>query len=149
VNDVTPGNQRYDREPTDAEIEAIVAEAIAAEAALARTEAAPPSSAIVWWRAQMRARQEAARTAERPITIVHGLAIASGAGLALSFIGTAVAGVRGSSGWVVDIYHSLATAAAPLASLDLSSRWVMVPMTAMLISALIATVAAYVIFADE
>jgi hypothetical protein len=149
VNDVTPGHQRYDREPTDAEIEAIVAEAIAAEAALARTEAAPPSSAIVWWRAQMRARQEAARTAERPITIVHGLAIASGAGLALSFIGTAVAGVRGSSGWVRDVYHSLATAAAPLASLDLSSRWVMVPMTAMVISALIATVAAYVIFADE
>jgi hypothetical protein len=149
VNDVTPGHQRYDREPTDAEIEAIVAEAIAAEAALARTEAAPPSSAIVWWRAQMRARQEAARTAERPITIVHGLAIASGAGLALSFIGTAVAGVRGSSGWVRDVYHSLATAAAPLASLDLTSRWVMVPMTAMLISALIATVAAYVIFADE
>ena len=35
-----------------------LAEAIAAEAALARTEAAPPSSAIVWWRAQMRARQE-------------------------------------------------------------------------------------------
>ncbi len=146
---MTPGHQRYDREPTDAEIEAIVAEAIAAEAALARTEAAPPSSAIVWWRAQMRARQEAARTAERPITIVHGLAIASGAGLALSFIGTAVAGVRGSSGWVRDVYHSLATAAAPLASLDLSSRWVMVPMTAMVISALIATVAAYVIFADE
>ena len=146
---MTPGNQRYDREPTDAEIEAIVAEAIAAEAALARTEAAPPSSAIVWWRAQMRARQEAARTAERPITIVHGVAIASGAGLALSFIGTAVAGVRGSSGWLVDIYHSLATAVAPLASVDLTSRWVMVPMTAMLISALIATVAAYVIFADE
>ena len=146
---MTPGNQRNDREPTDAEIEAIVSEAIAAEAALARSEAAPPSSAIVWWRAQMRARQEAARTAERPITIVHGVAIASGAGLALSFIGTAVAGVRGSSGWLVDIYHSLATAAAPLASLDLSSRWVMVPMTAMLISALIATVAAYVIFADE
>ena len=48
-----------------------------------------------------------------------------------------------------DVYHSLATAAAPLASLDLTSRWVMVPMTAMLISALIATVAAYVIFADE
>jgi hypothetical protein len=148
VIDVT-GNQRYDREPTDAEIEAIVAEAIAAEAALARTEAAPPSSAIVWWRAQMRARQEAARTAERPITIVHGVAIAAGAGLAISFIGTAVAGVRGSSGWVVDVYRSLATAAAPFASLDLTSRWVMVPMTAMLISALIATVAAYVIFADE
>ena len=97
----------------------------------------------------MRARQEAARAADRPITIVHGLAIACGAGLALSLIGTAVAGVRGSSGWLVGVYHSIATAAAPLASIDLTSRWVTLPMTAMLISALVATVAAYFIFVDE
>ena len=146
---MTLGNRRRDAEPTDAEIEAIVAEAIAAEASLARTEAAPPSSAIVWWRAQMRARQEAARAADRPITIVHGLAIACGAGLALSLIQTAVASVRGSSGWLVGVYHSIATAAAPLAAIDLTSRWVTLPMTAMLISALVATVAAYFIFADE
>ena len=102
---MTPGNHRHNVEPTDAEIEAIVAEAIATEAAFARTEAAPPSSAIVWWRAQMRARQEAARAVERPITIVHGLAIACGVGVALSLITTAVAGVRGSSGWLVDVYR--------------------------------------------
>ena len=135
--------------PTDAEIEAIVAEAIAAEAAVARTEAAPPSSAIVWWRAQVRARQEAARAADRPITIVHGLAIACGAGLALSLIGSAIAGVRGSSGWLVNVYRSLASIAAPLASIDLTSRWITLPMTAMLVCALFATVAAYFIFADE
>jgi hypothetical protein len=149
VNDVTPGNRRQEVEPTDAEIEAIIAEAVAAEAALARTEAAPPSSAIVWWRAQMRARQEAARAADRPITIVHALAIACGAGLALSFIGTAVAGVRGSWGWLMDVYRSLASVAAPLASVDLTSRWVMLPMTAMIVSALVASIAAYCIFVDE
>ena len=146
-------HHRHDPEPTavptDAEIEAIVADAIAAEAALARSEAAPPSSAIVWWRAQMRARQEAARAAERPITIVHGLAIACGAGVAVSLIGTAIAGVRGSSGWLAAVYHSLALTAAPLASIDLTSRWVALSMTAMIISALVATVAAYVILADE
>ena len=149
---MTQGHHGYEPEPTDAEIEAIVAEAIAAEAALARTEAAPPSSAIVWWRAQMRARQEAAHAADRPITIVHGLAIACGSGLALSLIGGAVAGVRGSSSWLVDVYRSLSTAAAPLASIasiDLTSRWVTLPMTAMLISVLVATVAAYFIYADE
>ena len=146
---MTPGNRRHEPEPTDSEIEAIVAYAIAAEAALARQEATPPSSAIVWWRAQLRARQEATQAAERPITIVHGLAIACGAGLALSLIGSAVAGVRGSSGWLVDVYRSLATTAAPLASIDLTSRWVLLPATAMLISALVASVAAYFIFADE
>ena len=57
--------------------------------------------------------------------------------------------MRGSSAWLVGVYQSLATAAAPLASIDLTSRWVTLPMTAMLISALVATVAAYVIFADE
>ena len=100
----------------------------------------------------MRARQEAARAADRPITIVHGLAIAICAGIALSLIGTAIAGVRGSSGWLVDVYRSLSTAAAPLASIasiDLTSRWVTLPMTAMLISVLVATVAAYFIYADE
>jgi hypothetical protein len=30
-----------------------------------------PSSATVWWRAQMRAREEAARRASRPITVVQ------------------------------------------------------------------------------
>lgn len=39
----------------------------------------PPSSGVVWWRAQMRARQEAARAATRPITVVQALALASGA----------------------------------------------------------------------
>ena len=105
-----------DAAATDAEIEAIVAEAIAAEAAMAREEAAPPSSAIVWWRAQMRARQEAAQLADRPITVVHALAIACGAGLLLSVVGYVAAGVRGSAGWLSSVYASIAAAAAPLAA---------------------------------
>ena len=135
-------------EPTDAEIEAIVSEAIAAEAALARTEAAPPSSAIVWWRAQMRARQEAARAADRPITIVHALAIASGAGLMLGLLGYVTGGLKVSLAWVAATYQSV-SAGAPLAAIDLTSRWVTLPMTAMLVSVLVASVAAYVILADE
>jgi type II secretory pathway component PulF len=42
--------------------------------------AAPvPASAIVWWRAQRRAREEAARTAGRPITIVQSAGLVCGA----------------------------------------------------------------------
>lgn len=135
-------------EPTDAEIEAIVSEAIAAEAAMARTEAAPPSSAIVWWRAQMRARQEAAQAAERPITIVHGLAIASGAGLMLGLLGYLTGGLKASYAWLAATYQSV-SAGAPLAAIDFTNRWVTLPMTAMLVSVLVASVAAYVILADE
>jgi hypothetical protein len=141
--------ERATRVESDAEIEAIVAEAIATEAAQARREAAPPSSAIVWWRAQMRARREAAQAAGRPITIVHGLAIACFCGLALSLAGTLIAGVRGSAAWLVNVYASFSALAAPLAAIDLTSRWVMLPMTAMLATIVIASIAAYVIFADE
>lgn len=124
-------------EPTDAEIEAIVRDAIAAEASSARREAAPPSSAIVWWRAQMRARQEATKAVERPLTIVHAVAIACGLGLLLSVGGLGVALVKGTLGTV------------SLAALDFTSPWVTLPATAMVVSALIASIAACVIFADE
>ena len=150
---MTSGNRPHDDlelrdAPTDAEIEAIVAEAIAAEAAVANREAAPPSSAIVWWRAQMRARQEAAAAVDRPITIVHALAIACGAGLMLSVVSYMVAGVKITVPSLTAIYQSISTA-APLAAIDMTSRWVTLPLTAMLISALVGTVAAYFIFADE
>jgi hypothetical protein len=45
-------------------------------------EARIPSSAVMWWRAQMRARQEATRVAARPITVAQ--VIASGAAIALT-----------------------------------------------------------------
>jgi hypothetical protein len=57
--------------------------------------------------------------------------------------------VKGSIGWMVSLYESLTSATATLASVDLTSRWVTLPLTAMLISVLAATVAAYFIFADE
>jgi hypothetical protein len=38
-----------------------------------------PSSAVMWWRAQMRARQEAAREAARPITVAQVVASAAAA----------------------------------------------------------------------
>jgi hypothetical protein len=136
-------------QPTDAEIEAIVAEAIAHEAALAGSEAQPPSSAIVWWRAQMRARREATQLAEKPITIVHALAIAAGVGLMLSMVGYAIAAVKGSWGWLTNLTQSLSAAAGTLPSLSLATPWVLVTLTAMLVSVLIASIAAYVIYSDE
>ena len=35
------------------------------------TDARVPSSAVMWWRAQMRAKQEAAREAARPVTVAQ------------------------------------------------------------------------------
>jgi hypothetical protein len=134
---------------SDSEIEAVVAEAIAAEASFARREAHPPSSAIVWWRAQMRARAEAAKAVERPMTIVHALALAASVGLLLAVVGTAIGGLKGTIAWFTGIYASAAATGTSAAAIDFTSRWFMVPMTAMLISVVIFSIAAFVIFADE
>ena len=50
-------------------------------------EARVPTPEIVWWRAQMRARQDAARKAARPILLTQALAIAALIGLLVSVAG--------------------------------------------------------------
>jgi hypothetical protein len=137
-----------ERELIDAEIEAIVADAIKAEASYAASEAQPPSSAIVWWRAQMRARQEAAQIAEQPITIVHALAVAAGIGLVLSVIGYMTAGVKGSAAWLTGVWQSMASAASALPP-DVTSRVLSLTLSAAAVSIVVASIAAYFIYADE
>jgi hypothetical protein len=52
-----------------------------------RTQARVPTPEIVWWRAQMRARQDAARQAARPILFTQALAAAALIGLLVSVVG--------------------------------------------------------------
>ena len=125
-----------------------LAAALAAEGSDARIHAEPPSSARVWWRAQMRARQEAAQAANRPLRIVHAVAIACGAGLLLGLGTIAIAWLRGSNGWLPRAYESLAAAAAPLTT-EVASRWIGLSLTAMLVSFVVLSVAALVFLSDE
>jgi hypothetical protein len=60
----------------------------------ATLEAPVPSSAVVWWRAQRRARLEAARVAARPITVLQGLSGACAAGLMAGAVGYVSPAVR-------------------------------------------------------
>jgi hypothetical protein len=62
-----------------------------------------PSAGQVWWRAQVRARAEARRAAERPMQIVHAVsaacaagALAAGVGWAWPWIQTALSGAATS-----------------------------------------------------
>jgi hypothetical protein len=64
-----------------------LAEQIHAEFAETRLHARVPTAEIVWWRAQMRAREEAARTAARPIFFTQALAVAALIGLLVSIVG--------------------------------------------------------------
>ena len=52
-----------------------------------RQHARVPTPEIVWWRAQMRAREEAARAAARPILFTQALAVAALIGLLVSVVG--------------------------------------------------------------
>ena len=64
-----------------------LAEQIRCEFASAQQHAHVPTPEIVWWRSQMRAREEAARTAARPILFTQALAVAALIGLLVSFVG--------------------------------------------------------------
>lgn len=64
-----------------------LAQQIQQEFELTTREARVPTPEIVWWRAQMRARQDAARTAARPILFTQALAIAALIGLLVSLAG--------------------------------------------------------------
>jgi hypothetical protein len=66
---------------------AILAEEIRREFEHTKREARVPTPEIVWWRAQMRAREEAARKAARPILFTQALAIAALIGLLVSVAG--------------------------------------------------------------
>jgi hypothetical protein len=67
-----------------------LATGLRAERAEAWQRAVVPSSGLVWWRAEMRARQERAARAARPITLVHVLAIV---GCFAAAVGIAALGV--------------------------------------------------------
>ena len=65
-------------------------------------EAQVPSSAIVWWRAQMRSKREAAEKAAQPITFVQGITFACIAGLLATALGLFVPTFRGALAWVAE-----------------------------------------------
>jgi hypothetical protein len=69
-----------------AEIAAIARAFVDDRNALAR-EVQIPSSAIVWWRAQMRSRREAVEAAAQPMTWAQGLALACAAGILVAAVG--------------------------------------------------------------
>ena len=45
-----------------------------------------PPAGLVWWRAEIRARQEAMQAASRPMTLVQAFGAASGIGVALALL---------------------------------------------------------------
>jgi hypothetical protein len=59
-----------------------------------------PVAGQVWWRSAVRARAEAAHTAARPLTWLHGIAGACAVGLAWAAAGMAWPFIRFAASWV-------------------------------------------------
>lgn len=89
---------------------AVVA-AFEAETEATRGLARVPDSGIVWWKAQMRARQDAARTAVRPITVAQSVAFAVTLGVAGALFGATASWFQQGVRWGMRWLGAAATAA--------------------------------------
>jgi hypothetical protein len=82
-----------------------VVSALRAERDRLRRSTTVPSAGLVWWRAQLRQRQQAALKATAPVTAVHAAAIVAAAVLAV-VLATNVApfvGMPSLSGWIPQV----------------------------------------------
>jgi hypothetical protein len=87
----------------------IVTVAVAFESAPALRTDLPrvPDSGVIWLRAQLRARAEAARAAARPITVVQALSFASIVGLFGVLLGASSAWLQTGVQWLAGMARAL------------------------------------------
>ena len=130
VLDAVSAGRWPDRAPADLRAHAEtcgVCAALGAVAAALRDEheiewstARVPDAGVVWRRAQLRARAEAARTAARPVSAALGVALSCAAGLAVAFVGAGAAWLAPWLDWMAGSVSTLeagALAVLPFASL--------------------------------
>jgi predicted anti-sigma-YlaC factor YlaD len=103
---------------------ALVISALRGERDRIRREAPAPSAGLVWWRAQLRERQEAERRAAAPVTLVHAAAFVAVLVLAvLSFSTFARWGWTGSLTGMLPTFPTWSETSQSLASLSPLVRW--------------------------
>ena len=87
-----------------------------------------PASGVVWWRAQLRARQEAARQAVRPITATQAVAFAALVGTVGAVFGASAQWFQDSLRWFgrgfAGLLGSVRLPGLPSLPVDLTSVWV-------------------------
>jgi hypothetical protein len=104
-----------------------------------------PTSGVVWWRAQRRAREEAAQAAARAVTLVQAISVAVGLTVAIGIAGAvlAVDGRSGGAGWSDLLRRALTFAPSQLLSATTLSQWTVPLLIAFAAWLAIAPVAVY------
>ena len=107
-----------------------------------------PSAGIVWWRAQLRAREDAARSAGRPVAFIQGVAASVALWLAIALFRAIPAQSVGEwRAWLAGLFPAVTftmadvsrlTAAVPLLVFGVVGAWL-----------LLAPIAIYLAAADE
>jgi len=117
----------------------VVAAAMRQDRDTAWQEASLPSSGQVWWRAEMRVRQEAIREASRPITVAYSVAALA------AFL------VIAAAAWLAwPAAHELLTAAASVKLPESLASPLTLPLLVALGAILVvAPVALYLVLSDE
>lgn len=108
-----------------------------------------PSSAIVWWRAQMRSRREAAEKAGQPISVVFGIAVACAAGLLATALGIFVPTVRKALPWMAERFSTLPTLSSAVPNDPLSSPIGIAAVAALLVCVLVGPIVLYVTLRED
>lgn len=124
----------------------VVALPLLTEGEVAYASARVPSSGAMWWRAQMRARKEAARTASRPITIVQAIAFTCGAVLVAAAAYWASPSLQNWPDWFGHLAGSFAPGAVEWTSLSAAS---LLPWMILAVWLILVPVAIYFAVADE
>ena len=126
-----------------------VAEALLDDHQTLVTQAQIPSSAIVWWRAQMRSHREAAQVATQPMTFVQGLILACAAGLTVAAVGFFVPTFRSAIEWFAKATDALPRASISLTPGVLANPMFMAAAAALLLCAIVLPLALYFTFQEE
>jgi hypothetical protein len=90
--------------------------AMSAERDAARAETTVPPANVVWWRAQIRAHEEARRAADRPIAVAQGVAVACLIAAALTLVPFALPAIRGVTSSAADVAAWLTPRASAVSS---------------------------------
>ena len=125
-----------------------VAEALVNERDVAWRDARVPPAGVVWWRAQLRAREDAARAAVRPVAFIQGIAASVAVWLAVALFRALPPGYSAEwQTWLAGVLPS-----AKITLTDVTRVASTVPLAIVIIigaSLLLAPLAIYLALADE
>ena len=105
-----------------------------------------PSAEVLWLRAKIRARGEAAQLAAKPVAIVQALGVACAVGATAGVLGTTVWWLRSWIAWLSSAAAAIATADSSLQIATVASRGILLALAVWLV---IAPVAVYLAATEE